>query len=246
MLIKIDGKECGCKHGEFILEVAKRNGIEIPNLCHHEGLPGQGCCRVCIVEVEINGWRNIVTACVYPLERECEVFTNSPRVIKQRAMVLALLHSLAPGSSEVSELCEKYNVPSYRRFVKKNDTKCILCGLCAKACESLGTGAISTVNRGTGKAVTTPYGEPSYECVGCASCAKVCPTGAIMVEEGAGSRKIWGKKIPLLKCKKCGEPAGTYMELRRAAEKLGEGMPELCEACRKKEIAEKLASIYGY
>ena len=52
MIITIDGKQCSCENGEFLLQVARRNGIYIPTLCHHEALPGQGCCRVCIVEVD--------------------------------------------------------------------------------------------------------------------------------------------------------------------------------------------------
>ena len=52
MIITIDGKQCSCEKGEFLLQVARRNGIYIPTLCHHEALPGQGCCRVCIVEVD--------------------------------------------------------------------------------------------------------------------------------------------------------------------------------------------------
>ena len=42
----IDGKECTFEKGELLLQVAKRNGIEIPTLCHHEALPGLAACRL--------------------------------------------------------------------------------------------------------------------------------------------------------------------------------------------------------
>ncbi|MCL1920273.1 MAG: 4Fe-4S dicluster domain-containing protein [Kiritimatiellaeota bacterium] len=54
-----------------------------------------------------------------------------------------------------------------------------MCGLCARACESLGTGAIAAVGRGMDKGVSTPYSEPSAVCVGCGGCAAACPTGAM-------------------------------------------------------------------
>ena len=49
--ITINGKACTCEKGEFLLEVARRNGFYIPTLCHHPGVAEQGCCRVCLVEV---------------------------------------------------------------------------------------------------------------------------------------------------------------------------------------------------
>jgi NADH dehydrogenase/NADH:ubiquinone oxidoreductase subunit G len=246
MLITIDDKSCVCERGEYLIDIAARNGIVIPTLCHHEGLPGQGCCRVCIVEVETDGRRSIVTACVYPVERECAVFTNSGNISRQRSMILCCLHNLAPESSEIAHLCEKYGAPEYERLTKRAGEKCILCGLCVKACECLGTGAISTVNRGIDKAVTTPYGEPSVVCVGCASCAKVCPTGAIAVTETEKKRKIWNKTFPLRSCKSCGKPIGTSVELKRSAAKSGAEIPVLCEMCRRKAIANVMTSTYGH
>lgn len=246
MTITIDGKSCECERGEYLLDIAGRNGIVIPSLCHHGGLPGQGCCRVCIVETETRGRRNIVTACVYPVEQECSVFTNSDRVKRQRGMILALLHARAPESTEVALLCELYGAPEYERFAVKSGEKCILCGLCVKACESLGTGAISTVNRGVEKAVSTPYDEPSADCAGCGSCAGVCPTGAITVDEDDSSRTIWGKTFPLQMCGRCGKPAGTREELELAAKKAGSEPSPLCGECRRKAVADAMAAAYGY
>ena len=245
MTIIIDDKPCVCTPGEYLLDVASRNGIVIPSLCHHGGLPGQGCCRVCIVEVETGGRRSIVTACIYPIERECAVFTNSETITRQRGVILSLLRALAPESEDVARLCAEYGAPEIGRFAKKDDGKCILCGLCVKACESLGTGAIATSHRGVDKTVTTPYDEPSLACVGCASCAKVCPTGAITVTESENERKIWGKALPLKRCKNCGIVMGTYMEHWRASEAAGAGIPDLCDACRKRSIADVLAATYG-
>ena len=246
MTITIDNKPCVCQPGETLLNVAERNGIHIPTLCHHEGLPGQACCRVCIVEVETGGRRDFVTACVYPVERECVVYSNSENVLKQRRMVLRLLQAKAPQSETIAHLCDEYGVEKYGRFVEKENKKCIVCSLCINACRSLGTGAIGTAGRGVTRKVTTPYDEPSMVCVGCASCANVCPTGRIQISEEDGTRQIWHKTFSLVKCKSCGATLGTEMELWRAAYKAGaDDIPEHCEACRKKAIADVLVATYG-
>jgi ferredoxin len=125
------------------------------------------------------------------------VFTNSEKILKLRGMVLALLRARAPESREIAQLCRRFDVPDYERMTTAGaDHLCILCGLCVKACESLGTGAISTVLRGVDKKVSTPFDDVSLVCVGCGSCAAVCPTGAIKIEENADSRTIWNKSLP--------------------------------------------------
>ncbi|MEN3295293.1 MAG: formate dehydrogenase major subunit, partial [Burkholderiales bacterium] len=52
---KLNGREASGKTTETILEIAKREGIEIPHLCYKEGLDTAGNCRACMVE--INGER---------------------------------------------------------------------------------------------------------------------------------------------------------------------------------------------
>ena len=123
--------------------------------------------------------------------------------------------------------------------------KCILFGLCARACSELSVGAISTVNRGVTKEVATPYHDESPVCVGCGSCASVCPTGAIELTETATTRTIWGKTFALVRCAKCGAVLGTAEELALAAKKAGQETETLCERCRKVALSQVLAHTYG-
>jgi heterodisulfide reductase subunit A len=48
--------------------------------------------------------------------------------------------------------------------------------------------AIGFAQRGTEKIVTTPFGEESDVCINCGACAKVCPTGAIYIEDSDAIR----------------------------------------------------------
>lgn len=245
MTVTINGKPCVCEKGEFLLQVARRNGIEIPTLCHHEAIAGQGCCRLCIVEVVERGRGRIVVSCVFPVEHECEVFTDSEKVRRERGMILRLLEKRAPESPEIRALCEKYAAPEIDRFVRADGEKCVLCGLCAKACGELSVGAISTVNRGVTKQIATPYHEPSSVCVGCGSCASVCPTGAIEIAETADTRTIWGKTFRLVRCARCGQVIGTREELDYAAKRSGQEPDALCRTCRQARMAAVFSHTFG-
>ena len=125
----------------------------------------------------MGGYRQIVTSCVYPVEREITVYTNSEKIKKYRAMVLSLLCARAPESERAAAMLKDAGGAVPERFTRRNGEKCIVCGLCVKACESVGAGAISTVGRGTEKKVSTPYEDPTETCIICKNCEAVCPTG---------------------------------------------------------------------
>jgi predicted molibdopterin-dependent oxidoreductase YjgC len=87
----INGNELTFAPGETILEVARRNDIDIPTLCHLKGATPTGSCRVCVVEVE--GARTLIASCAAPAAKGMVVHTESPKVIEARKMVLQLLLS---------------------------------------------------------------------------------------------------------------------------------------------------------
>jgi formate hydrogenlyase subunit 6/NADH:ubiquinone oxidoreductase subunit I len=238
--ITVDGKSCEARKGEALLEVCKRNGVFIPTLCFHEGLGGLGACRLCIVEVTERGRSRIVVSCVYPVEREIEVKTQSAAVKEQRGVILTLLHHLAPNAETITQMAKFMGVGLPRLTDKADGDRCVLCGRCTTACELLGTGAIAKVNRGTSKEIATPYHEQTPECIGCGSCVHVCPTDAIAFQITEDSFSIWGKTFDLLRCDRCGKPYTTreqfeYLRNRRH----GPDQP-LCDECEKKVTAQLL------
>jgi len=246
MEIVIDGMRCEAEYGEYILEIAGRNNIRIPALCHSNALPGQASCRLCIVEVVENNRSKIVTSCVYPVTCEIEVITNSKKLTDMRKTIIMLLSARAPRNGYIDRLREEYGVPQVTRFSSCEKEECVLCGLCTSACDSLGISAISTVSRGTSKKVSTPFDEPSPVCVGCGACASVCPVGAIKIIEANGKRTIWNREFRMVKCSRCGEYYATFEQLEYIRQKLnGQERSSLCEKCRRAVAAQKLKDIYG-
>jgi predicted molibdopterin-dependent oxidoreductase YjgC len=90
-LMTINGHEFTFDEGETILDVARRNHIDIPTLCHLKGTTPTGACRVCAVEVA--GARTLVTACATPAVPDMVVQTESPKVVDARKLILQLLLS---------------------------------------------------------------------------------------------------------------------------------------------------------
>jgi len=258
--IKINGKTYEAEKGEYILAVCRRNHIVIPTLCHHDGIAGLGACRLCVVEVKEGKSNQVVVSCIFPLERDCEIFTESEKIKTIRRTILSMLVTRAPMGDRLASLCQIYGVKAEKRFTppKANDhlgKACVLCGLCVQACASLGTGAISTTERGVTKKISTPYGEPSADCIGCGSCAAVCPTKAIEISETKpnprkpGQRVIWGRKFELLCCASCGTDFATEEEYIWAQKKTGQETGSLggviCDACRKKKSADVFTAAFG-
>ena len=51
----IDGKDVAASADQSMLSAAQENGVEIPTLCHLDGLSDVGACRLCLVEVAGSG-----------------------------------------------------------------------------------------------------------------------------------------------------------------------------------------------
>ena len=67
-----------------VLMAAKAAGINIPTLCYLKDVNEIAACRVCVVEVDINGvpMRNLPASCVLQVAEGMTVRTNTPRVRK--------------------------------------------------------------------------------------------------------------------------------------------------------------------
>ncbi len=81
-IIYIDNSPFTFDPGETILDVAHRNNIFIPTLCHLKGTTPTGNCGICVVEVK--GKKGLETACSTPATPGLVIHSESPAVIKSR------------------------------------------------------------------------------------------------------------------------------------------------------------------
>ena len=176
--LQIDGKEVAAKEGMTVLEAVQHAGISIPTLCHHPKLEPFGGCRLCIVEVELNGWKKRVVSCVYPIEANLVVKTRSEKIDKIRKMVLELLLAHAPDSPELREYAQEYGADRDR--FEKEASFCIHCGLCVRYCaEVKKINAVGFVDRGIRKEISFIPQIASKACWDCKECFPLCPTEAL-------------------------------------------------------------------
>lgn len=199
----IDGKNVKADSNATILEVARANGVEIPTLCYLKGVNTPASCRVCVVEVE--GARNLVTACSTKVRDGMVVRTNTTKVLRARKTAIELLLSnhnknclSCPKNlkCDFQKLCEQFRcdtdkyagavtegkIDDSNHSLVRDDSKCVLCGKCIAVCAARqGCSAIGKINRGFETKIGTAFDSPMQEstCVGCGQCILVCPTGAL-------------------------------------------------------------------
>ncbi len=217
--ITINNKEITIRGNETILEAAKKAGISIPTLCHMEGFPPSGACRICMVELE---GRGLVPSCSFPA---ADIRTHSPRALKARKTVVELLLANHPDSCNYcarNQNCqlqslarelgvrqrvyashkEKYKLDASSPSIIRDPAKCILCGRCVRVCEEVqGVAAIDFVRRGSRSVIAAAFDEGlnMSACINCGQCIVVCPTGAL-TENSHVKRVLDALSNPALYC----------------------------------------------
>jgi NADH-quinone oxidoreductase subunit G/NADP-reducing hydrogenase subunit HndD len=200
--IEVNHRQLQAEPGETLLTCIRRHGLSVPTLCHIDGLPPSGACRMCVVEVA--GTPNLVPSCAFPAAEGMRVLTHSPRVVEARRTIVELLLADHPddclfcarqGNCQLQQLARDLGVrrryrgahsPRERDLsspsIARDPAKCILCGKCVRICEEVQrVAAIDFVGRGSQASVGTAFDEGLNvsSCINCGQCVVVCPTGAL-------------------------------------------------------------------
>jgi formate dehydrogenase major subunit len=217
----LNGKQVTASASESILQVAKREGLEIPHLCFREGMQAVGNCRACMVEID--GERVLAPSCCRAPTAGMKVVTDSARAVASQKMVLELLLSDMPEKAytrhnELDHWAAKIGVGKPRFEARPssppdlshpamavNLDACIQCTRCLRACRD------EQVNDVIGLAFRGDHAKIVFDmdddmgastCVACGECVQACPTGALMPARDA-ALSVPDKQVASL-CPFCG------------------------------------------
>jgi len=229
-IVVINGQESPFTKGETILEVALRNGIEIPTLCYLRGASPPGRCGLCLVEIE--GQNELVQSCQTIAESRMLVRTETPRLAAARRIKLEQLLTSGQHNCFVQEM----DLDSWTDFqldAMDTDTHHELCpayGDCRLQDLSVRYRA-----RPTGPATVSPYLVEDVNpfivrdfsrCILCSRCVQACNEVQVnnvirLGYEGPESKIITRGDLPLKDsdCVFCGEcvqvcPVGALFSKR--------------------------------
>jgi len=165
--IKIDGKECKAKEGEYILNIARRNDIFIPAICYLTRCSPTLACRICLVEAD----GKQVYACNAKAKDGMEITTLTDNIAKERRAIMEVYdvnHPLECGVCDQAGECElqnytlemgvdeqHYAIKDTHRvaqdwgLIHYDPALCIVCERCVTVCKDMiGDSALKTVPRG--------------------------------------------------------------------------------------------------
>lgn len=211
--LTIDGKEVTVEAGKTILQTAVANGVKIPHFCYHPHLSVDGCCRMCLVEVE--KIPKLTIACNTPVADGMVVRTNTEKVLKARKGVMEfqlINHPLdcpicdQAGECKLQEYTFEHGIthsrfreekrPGRKRFkigprVVFDEERCILCRRCVRFCREVSkTGELAVFYRGD-KSIIDTYPGASLDNKYSINTVDICPVGALTNADFRFKVRVW-------------------------------------------------------
>lgn len=210
--LTIDGKQISVEENTTIMEAARINGIPIPKLCYLKGINEIAACRVCVVELE--GKERLITSCNNVAEEGMVIYTNSPKVRRDRKTTVELILSqhdcecvtcARSGNCSLQKIANDLNIidipfklepkktPWNKNFpLIRDSSKCIQCMRCIQICEkvqSLGVWDVEGTGSRTSVNVAGHRNIEEADCSLCGQCITHCPVGAL--RERDDTEKVW-------------------------------------------------------
>ncbi|MGQ9629120.1 MAG: 2Fe-2S iron-sulfur cluster-binding protein [bacterium] len=217
---KIDGREIIAEPGVSVLDAALRNGIYIPHFCYHPGIPsGHGNCRMCMVEIESQGRRQLTTSCTTQPTDGMIVETDTPKVREVRKAVMEFLLIRHPldcpvcdqaGECVLQDYSYNYGIPESRYRLNKGTTwahniprkrvgpdillyndRCIVCTRCTRFLQQVsGTEELGVFGRGV-ECIIDNYNGREVDNPLAGNIVDICPVGALVSKDFLFKCRVW-------------------------------------------------------
>jgi bidirectional [NiFe] hydrogenase diaphorase subunit len=214
--LRVNDQDVAVPAGSSLLTATRAAGVDLPTLCHLEGLTPVSACRLFLVEVEGSG--KLLTACSTEASEGMVVQTDTATLRDYRRMAVELFFAegnhicafcVANGHCELQNLAVAVGM-DHSRFPYQYPHRqvdashalfaidhhhCVLCTRCVRVCDEIeGAHVWDVAFRGAAARVITDLNQPwgkSDSCTSCGKCVKVCPTGALFekIQPAAGQVK---------------------------------------------------------
>jgi len=212
--LTLDGRRIEAPEGSNVLLVALEHGVYIPHFCFHPALSAPANCRMCLVEIETSGKRELTTACDARVVDGMVVDTRGEAVAQARQAVMEFLlvdhpldcpvcdkagecelqdhaHAYGRGAGRFSEVKVRRGTKQIGQRVVLYADRCIGCTRCVRFCDEItGTGELSIFRRGARAQVDIfPGARLDNRMSG--NVVDLCPVGALVDEEFRFQPPVW-------------------------------------------------------
>lgn len=235
--LEIDGKPVEVPAGTNLIEAAKKVHVEIPHYCYHPGLAVVGSCRMCQVEIELNGRKSLVIGCNQSAADGMKVITTSETVRKVRASVLEfylqhhpldcpicddagecdlqnyyMLHGLHDSRVELKEKLRKHKVHDVGPTVVLDSERCVLCSRCVRFCrEIVGVDELGIFGHSdSAELMNVPGKKLENDYAG--NVVDLCPVGALTDKDFRFKRRVWYLRRANSICTGCSRGCNMYVD----------------------------------
>ena len=237
--VRVNGIGVGCASDARVLDAVRDAGFDVPTLCYDERIGPQGTCRMCLVDVVVDGKTEQVAACTAFASDGMGVETHSEEITEYRKTVLEMLLSetSSPASCpkcesfkkcELHTATEEYGAkwdafPSHvprekvddgNPFIQRDYDLCISCFRCTNICNDWEqVGAITVEGRGQESSIASFFENDLMKspCTFCGQCINTCPTGALTDKKIVGKTKAENLERTKTICPYCGVGCGIHL-----------------------------------
>jgi bidirectional [NiFe] hydrogenase diaphorase subunit len=221
LTLHIDGHQVAVPEGASLLEACRGAGVNLPVLCHLDGLTPVAACRLCLVEVEGSG--RLLPACATAASEGLVVHSDTAELREVRRMAVELFFAegnhvcafcVANGACELQDVAvqvgmdhsrfpyqyPRRSVDASHPLFSLDHNRCILCTRCVRVCDEIeGAHVWDVASRGAQCHIIAGLDQPwgaVAACTSCGKCVEVCPTGALFHKDDTTAEKQAHREWP--------------------------------------------------